>query len=141
MHLCTAKIMLAGDSGQIVWRQADNPVSWPEIGVIQMAHGEDAVFDIEVVAEIEATRYGEKQRLVEIYGRDLLELVYPGRAPALEMTMPGVNSIPKPKKQRPVRTVAPQPNLGRFSGNIKAPDPIPAGEPYKDEVETQSGTV
>lgn len=136
MHLVTCKIALGGDQGQIVWRQSDNPVSWPEVGVIQMAHGEDSVTDVEVVGEIEATRSGEKQRLVEIYGRELLELVYPGRAPALEMEVPGVTKIPKPKKQAAPRTVPLQPVMGRFANIIK-PSPIPAAEAYKDEPATE----
>jgi len=135
MHLVACKIMLGGDTGQVVWRQSDNPVSWPEVGVIQFTHGEDAVFDVEVVAEIEASRAGEKARLVEIYGREVLELVYPGRAPMLEMEVPGVTSIPKPKKQPRVRTVQQQPAMGRFAQMTAKPLPIPEAEAYKEEPE------
>lgn len=132
MHMVTCKIALGGDTGQIVWRQAHKPVSWPEVGVIQMLHGEESVFDVEVCAEVEATRSGEKARLAEIYGAQVLELVYPGRAPMLEMEVPGVTSIPKPKKQRPVKTVPAQPAIGRFSPMTPAA-PVPAPEPYRED--------
>jgi hypothetical protein len=105
-----------------------------------MSHGEDSVSDVEVVGEIEATRTGEKQRLAEIYGRELLELVYPGRAPALEMEVPGVSKIPKPKKQPTPRTVPEQPVMGRFANYLKPP-PVPAAEPYKDDAPSQSDPV
>lgn len=129
MHLCTAKIALGGDTGNVVHRQAHKPVSWPEVGLLQWMHGEESVFDVEVCGEVEATRAGEKARLVEKYGRDVVEMVYPGRAPMLEMEMPGVTSVPKPKKAKPVRTVPVQPKFGRDTV-----DPIPAPEPYSEDV-------
>jgi hypothetical protein len=90
MHMVSAKVMLGGDAGQVVHRGKNNPFSWPEIGVLQWMHGEDSVFDIEFAAEVESSRSLEKQRLVEKYGADTLEMVYPGKAPYLEMEMPGV---------------------------------------------------
>lgn len=101
MHLCTAKIMLGGDPLNVMYRGEHDPVSWPEIGVLQHLHGEESVFEIKVCGEMDATRTGEKDRLVGIYGRDVLELVYPGRAPVLEMEMPGtkapVKGVKNPK--------------------------------------------
>lgn len=95
MHLCTAKVMLGGDPLNVMHRGEHDPLSWPEIGVLQYLHGEDAVTDIKVCGELDTSRGMEKQRLVTIYGHDTLELVYPGRAPALEMEMPGTEA---PKK-------------------------------------------
>ena len=30
MHFCTAKVMVAGDKDQVVYRDEYNPISWPE---------------------------------------------------------------------------------------------------------------
>lgn len=101
MHLCTAKIMLGGDALNVMHRGEHDPVSWPEIGVLQHLHGEESVFEIKVCGEMDTSRTAEKERLTNIYGRDILEIVYPGRAPVLEMEMPGakapVKGVKNPK--------------------------------------------
>ena len=97
MHICTAYIMLGGDQGSVVYRGPDNPVSWPEVGVLQTLHGEDCVFNIEVIDEVVRHRAAEKLRLQRIYGDGVVEAIYPGRSPTIEMQVPGHD----PKK--PVR--------------------------------------
>src|SRR3954464_16009080 len=113
MHMVTCKIILGGDNGQIVHRQEANPVSWPEVGVIQYTHGEESVFDIEVCGEVEATRAGEKARLAEIYGKSVLEAVYPGRAPVLEMEMPGSDEKKPTPKDKVTATAPVQPDVSK----------------------------
>lgn len=97
MHLCSAYIALGGDTNNVVYRGPDNPVSWPEIGVIQFIHGEEAVYNIELVDEREVSRSAEKQRLADLYGVVNVEHLYPGRSPVMEMEMPGV--APKNKRK------------------------------------------
>lgn len=96
MHLVTAFIALGGDHNNIVHRGPREPVSWPEVGLLQFIHGEQSVYNCEVCGEVEVRPAVEKSRLASIYG-DVVEAVYPGRAPALEMEMPGAE-VPKPTK-------------------------------------------
>ena len=98
MHICTAYIMLGGDQGSVVYRGPDNPVSWPEIGVLQTIHGQDCVYNIEVIEEVTRHRAAEKLRLQRIYGDGIVEAIYPGRSAAIEMQVPGY----EPKKGRKV---------------------------------------
>ena len=98
MHICTAYIMLGGDQGSVVYRGPDNPVSWPEIGVLQTIHGQDCVYNIEVIEEVTRHRAAEKLRLQRIYGDGIVEAIYPGRSAAIEMQVPGY----EPKKGKKV---------------------------------------
>ena len=117
MHLVACIIALGGDTGQLLHRGPHDPVSWPEVGVLQMIHGEDAVTDFTVVSEDDdATRQSEKLRLVSIYGAGIVEQVYPGRNPMMEMTMPGAKKAPKKAKDE---------------GAPTAPPPVPEEDPAK----------
>lgn len=89
MHLCTCKIMLGGDTGNILVRDQFTPVSWPEIAVIQFLHGEESVFDIAAFKHVERKPAVEKERLGSIYNNRIVEELYPGRSPSMEMEMPG----------------------------------------------------
>ena len=100
MHICTAFVMLGGDHGSVVYRGPDNPVSWPENGVLQTIHGEESVFNIEVIDEIVRHRSAEKLRLQRTYGDGIVEAVYPGRSPAIEMQVPGYEPKNGPKVPR-----------------------------------------
>lgn len=113
MHLCTCRILLGGDALNVLVRGEHAPVSWPEVGVLQFLHGEESVSEMKVCGEMETTRTLEKERLITIYGRDVIELVYPGRAPALEMEMPGVKA--------PVKGVK-NPKSASFIPPIDTPD-------------------
>jgi hypothetical protein len=110
-HLCSCKIVLGGDPGSIVVREAlSNPVPWPEVMVLQSMHGEDAVYDIKPVGlMVRGTPYSEKLRMISIYGMDVVDAVYSGRSPSIEFFMPGwpidPSSVPakrkKPEKIKP----------------------------------------
>jgi hypothetical protein len=89
MHLCSAHIMLGGDTGNVLVRGADNPVSWPEIGLLQFLHGEESVFNITALEAVQTTPAKEKDRLSRIYNPSTVDMIYPGRVPVMEMTMPG----------------------------------------------------
>jgi hypothetical protein len=94
MHFCTAKIRLAGNVGMEVVRDAFNPVSYPEVDVLRSIHGDDAVLDVQVIAETEQTARDEKERLVLKYGSSAVEAVYPGRSPRMELTAPKASIDP-----------------------------------------------
>jgi len=90
MDVCTAYVSLGGDPGSIVVRGRHNPLTWPEIGLLQFLHGETSVFNVQVIGEISRHRNSEKERLIGIYGEIPVAMVYPGRTPiGMEMKMPG----------------------------------------------------
>lgn len=85
MHFCTAMIALAGDISQLVARGEFNPVSWPEIDVLRHIHGEAAITQVKPFVSVQQTAKDEKARLQLIYGMDVLEEVFPGRNPQMEL--------------------------------------------------------
>ena len=42
-HLCSCMIDIAGEGLTVVNRDADNPVAWPEILVLQSLHGDQVI--------------------------------------------------------------------------------------------------
>jgi len=91
MHFCTAKINLAGQGLHIVNILATEPMSWPELQVMMAMHHEENVFAIKPIATIETTPTEEKRRLMAKYRgqQRLIEQVFPGRSPQMELCVPG----------------------------------------------------
>jgi hypothetical protein len=112
-HLCTCMIDLANEHLTIVARNPDDPVSWPEIRVLQEVHGEEAVYDVRPVAlGAHETPMREKQRLALIYGAEAVEAVYAGKAFHMEWFVPGWPLDPaKAPKRKPDRPKAPAVNM------------------------------
>lgn len=83
----TANILLAigGDKGNCVPKYG---VTAAEVAVLRFLHGEDAVFDIEVIGQVQRTHRQEIARLAEIYGRQdgdrrvspAVDALFPGAA-------------------------------------------------------------
>ena len=104
MDYVTAKIQLGGEAGHIMYRGPDNPVSWPEVRVLQHLHGDEAVFDCEFVRTDQVNAQAEKMRLLSIYGAEPVNLIYPGQRPVLEMKFPGDKTAEgqkRPEKRMP----------------------------------------
>lgn len=80
MDLVTCKVALGGDTRQVVVKGKHNPVTYPEFLVLGFIHGEHAVYDMQVVGELEREPIEEKQRLRNKYG-PIVEQVFPGIAP------------------------------------------------------------
>jgi hypothetical protein len=89
MHLCSCKVNLSGQNVTIVHINEFDPVSWPEVQVLQLLHGEENVFDIKPVKITEVNHRMEKDRLAIKYGYKPVEQIFPGRNPRIEMLMPG----------------------------------------------------
>lgn len=100
MHICSAYIALGGDTNNVVFRGPDNPVTWPEVGMLQFLHGEENVYNIEVIGERDERGATEKQRLSDIYGAGIVDQIYPGKNPVMEMEMPGVSLKDKTGSKR-----------------------------------------
>ncbi|HEY1431141.1 MAG TPA: hypothetical protein VGF39_05875 [Stellaceae bacterium] len=89
MDYVSAKIQLGGEVGHVMYRGPDNPVSWPEVRVLQHLHGDESVYDCDFAREAPATAQMEKMRLLSLYGAEAVNMVYPGQRPIMDMTFPG----------------------------------------------------
>lgn len=114
-HLCACKIVVGGDPGTVVVREAHNPVTWNEIAVLQSMHGDDAIYDIKPIGLMgRLTNLMEKQRLASIYGFEAVDLVYAGRSFNMEFFAPGWPVDPTGagvKKRAPDKPSAPRVKL------------------------------
>ena len=93
MHFCTARIALAGDTGQIAIRDRFSPVSWPELEVIKTLHGDDALLEVQPFVKVPQPPKAERDRLVLIYGEGVVQHIWGGTRPPTELDVPG--SIPE----------------------------------------------
>jgi hypothetical protein len=125
MDYVTANIALQGDVRNIMYRGPDQPVSWPEVGVLQFLHGEEAVYGCEYVRSERSTTQQEKDRLISIYGREPIELVYPGRRPNIDGTFPGDRTPTQVVAAAPVDGDGVDPALRK--AEVKKPPPVKGG--------------
>lgn len=115
-HLCCCMIDVNNEKLSVVARDETNPVPWPEILVLQAIHGDDAIYDIYPCALGDRETPGrEKDRLMSIYGRDIVEATYAGKGFHMEFFMPGwpIDPTKARKKaypnQRPARVLTRKP--------------------------------
>jgi hypothetical protein len=66
MQIANIMLRLGGDEGNTISKFAVTPA---EIAVLRVIHGENSVYDIEPIGEIDRTDRYERQRLAEIYGQ------------------------------------------------------------------------
>lgn len=71
-------VQLAGDMRNTVHRGVDNPVTYPELLILQTIHGKDHVLNVRVVDTITRDPDVERARLTGVYGGDVLERLFPG---------------------------------------------------------------
>lgn len=88
MHWCTCRINLSGQNLHIVVIGPHNPISWPEVQVLSLLHGEDNIHDLKPCGVADVNPSDEKRRLWARYGK-VVEQVFPGRVFRMELTMPG----------------------------------------------------
>lgn len=88
MHFCTAKVNLSGQGFHIFEFLETDPISWPEAQVLMQLHGEENVYEVKPVSVADTSLIDEKRRLLGKYGK-VVEQVFPGRVPRMEMCMPG----------------------------------------------------
>jgi len=90
MHFCTAEILLGGDDRNVMTRTEFNPVSWPEVEVLQVVHGSDSVRNVRPFVSVPQTPRAERDRLANIYGGEPLAVRWGGLNPPQEMEAPRV---------------------------------------------------
>jgi hypothetical protein len=94
IHYCTCRINLSGQNCHIVSYNQFNPVSWPEVQVLMALHGDENVMDVMPISIGEVWVGQEKERLISIYGRRVVEACFPGRTPRMELMMTGDEDLP-----------------------------------------------
>src|SRR5262245_20551789 len=112
MHWCTARLNLSGQNYYIHDFLATDPISWPEAQLLMALHGEENIYDIKPCGVSNSSPGGEKRRLLGKYASQakIVEAVFPGRTPRMEMTMPGEpedHSNRLDMDGQPIRTDAP----------------------------------
>jgi hypothetical protein len=90
MHFCTAKIQIGGDNNNVMVRDHYSPVSWPEIALLTVIHGEGSVIDVEPFVYVKQPPRNERGRLDFIYGRGPGQVVWGGQNAPDEMDAPKV---------------------------------------------------
>jgi hypothetical protein len=127
MHFCKAKILIGGDTRNIMTRTEYHPVSWPEVEVIETVHGIGSVEDVEPFVFVEQRPKVERERLASIYGEQPLQEIWGGRNAPGEMDAPKVASLPSDVVWFNPLTHAME--ISGKDGNGSRPLPPPASPP------------
>lgn len=103
-QLVECMVALGGDEQNIVHRGQDNPVTYPEMLLLQYIHGEDAVSDAFELGADERDNGTELDRLRITYGAKPVLDVFPGNRPRLptQDTRIKARKAPTPPKRKPV---------------------------------------
>lgn len=133
MDYVTAKVMLGGDAQNVMYRGRDRALSWPEVRVIQEIHGQDSVYDADFTYERQENAQAEKMRLLGLYGSEVVNSVYPGARPAMEMQWPGERTEPATTKRTPKRPLPERDEMLIAAVAVEAePAPVVEVDPYAD---------
>jgi hypothetical protein len=129
IQYCRCKINLSGQNCHTVHFTEYDPVSWPEVQVLMLLHGEENVMDIVPVGIGEVYPTNEKNRLAAIYGSRPVEACFPGRSFRMEYMMTEDIDLPfyvdgrmakpgqHPQEPAPMPDPPPQPP-------VKSPPPL-----------------
>lgn len=114
-QMLTCRVAIGGDVQNVVVRSASRPITYPELIVLQVLHGESAISHIEDCGETEdRPRDEEYRRIADIYRDDVMKMLFPGHA----INLPERNDR-YPKSAVPV-SVSPDTNLDDIDPMIAA---------------------
>lgn len=114
MQMLTCNIALAGDLTQIVHRGEAEPVSFPELLILQNLHGKDAIRDVAQVGEDERDSATERDRLIAVYG-NAVHQVFPAEYQELPVADFRIRVLPNKQTDRPPESDRiDEPQLGAF---------------------------
>jgi hypothetical protein len=82
-QLLSCRIMLAGSKDSVVYRGAHNPLSYPEVLIMQFMHGDDAVDEIEEVGTLAMSNNDLVHHLRLTYPQEAVAQSFPGARPNL----------------------------------------------------------
>lgn len=90
MHFCTANVAIGGDTRNIMIRSEFSPVSWPEIDILRLVHGNDAVTEVQPFVSVKQAARDERERLSYIYNDGPCSECWGGRNAPRELEAPDV---------------------------------------------------
>lgn len=102
MHFCTARVNIGNDRDNVAVLSENEPVSWPEILILQHVHGQEAISEVEPFATVEQGSREERQRLVEKYGEHVVTVVFGGKQGPAEMEASGAKLKEGRKWRNPI---------------------------------------
>lgn len=82
-QLLACRIMLAGSKDSVVYRGRHNPLSYPEVLIMQFLHGDDAVTEIEEVGTLDMSNNDLLHHLRLTYPMVAVSECFPGARPNL----------------------------------------------------------
>ena len=77
MQLLSCSIALGGDDHTIVVREYDTAITFPELLVLKALHGGENIRNIKDAGEVERDSDEERQRLLALYGGEVMRQVFP----------------------------------------------------------------
>ena len=111
-QLLRCEVALGGDIGNTVVRGRGNPIAYPELGIIQLIHGDEAVWDIHVIGTCEMSNDQMLDRVKFIYRDEDVKAVYPGTKPRMPLGDPTLPLCTQPVYVAPpTRPDSPDPKL------------------------------
>jgi hypothetical protein len=134
-QLLSCRIQLAGSKDSVVYRGAHNPLSYPEILIMQFMHGDDAVTEIAEVGSLNMSNLDLLHHLQLTYPKEAVQQCFPGARPNLTARS---DEFPKARAvllaaqdardAKMVETPGPGPSLE----NMNIPEPTPKAKPHRD---------
>lgn len=112
VHYCTCRINLAGQNHHTVIINEFEPVTWPEIQVLMVLHGDENVMDIMPCGIGEVWPTEEKNCLIGKYGKRVVEGCFPGRNFRMDFMMTGEENLPAYTQQGAISTKVAEPKPG-----------------------------
>jgi len=77
MQLLSCSIALGGDDHSVVFREYDTAITFPELLVLKALHGGENIRNIKDAGEVERDSDEERQRLLALYGIEVMKQVFP----------------------------------------------------------------
>jgi len=106
MQLLSCHIAVAGDDHNVVVRDHDTAVTYPELLVLRALHGGESVRHVADAGDVERDPADERERLANIYGREIVNHVFPGE----HTQLPVEDRKMRPKKAAPADDVLEPPD-------------------------------
>ena len=128
--LINVQVALGGDIRSVVDRTApENGVTYPEYEILAKIHGIGSMRNAEASGEtVTRTQGEERERLIGLYGDEMVNAVYAGSSSSLPVKAPEdmAKADAKPKKKAKAEK-EPEPEVEQ------EPEPEPEAEPEEEE--------
>lgn len=131
-QLLAARIQLAGSKDSVVYRGAHNPLSYPEILLMQFLHGDDAVDGVEEVGTLSMSNADLLHHLQMTYPLAAVDRVFPGARPNLPVRSDEFKKSRAVLMAQPENKMPPGPAPGPKSMNVPEPQPTKGKRPQRE---------